>query len=98
MIGENIRTLRGTALLVPAHTPADMAYSAGVAVFVVDTLFMPDVGTARADFPGGVAHALNRSVHKLLALPTTTRVLVCHDYPPTTRHLPEKIPWARGAP
>ena len=62
-----------------------MAYLAGDAVFVGDTLFMPDVGTARADFPGGDAHALNRSVHKLLALPTTTSVLVCHHYLPTTR-------------
>ena len=77
-----IGTLEATALLVPGHTPADMAYRVGDAVFVGDTLFMPDVGTARADFPGGDAHALYRSIQRLLALPADTRVFVCHDYPP----------------
>ncbi|MES2942107.1 MAG: MBL fold metallo-hydrolase, partial [Pseudomonadota bacterium] len=80
-----IGSLQATALLVPGHTPADMAYEIGDAVFVGDTLFMPDVGTARADFPGGNARALYRSIHKLLALPPATRLFVCHDYPPATR-------------
>jgi len=74
-----------TALWVPGHTPADMAYHVEDAVFVGDTLFMPDVGTARADFPGGDAAALYRSIQRLLALPGDTRVHVCHDYPPSTR-------------
>ncbi len=77
--------LRAQALLVPGHTPADMAYQIGDAVFVGDTLFMPDVGTARADFPGGDAHQLYRSIRKLLALPADTRMFMCHDYPPATR-------------
>lgn len=74
-----------TALLVPGHTPADLAYRVGDAVFVGDTLFMPDVGTARTDFPGGSASALYRSIARLLALPAHTRLLHCHDYPPATR-------------
>ncbi len=73
------------ALLVPGHTPADMAYVVDGAVFVGDTLFMPDVGTARADFPGGDAHALYASMQRILALPPETRVFVCHDYPPAGR-------------
>ena len=72
-------------MLVPGHTPADMAYRIEDAIFVGDTLFMPDVGTARADFPGGDAHALYRSIHKVLALPLETKVFVCHDYPPKSR-------------
>jgi glyoxylase-like metal-dependent hydrolase (beta-lactamase superfamily II) len=74
-----------SALHVPGHAPADMAYLAGDAVFVGDTLFMPDVGTARADFPGGDAHQLYRSIRKLLLLPADTRIFVCHDYPPAER-------------
>jgi len=74
-----------TALLVPGHTPADMAYLIDGAVFVGDTLFMPDVGSARADFPGGDAQQLYRSMRRLLALPAETRVYVCHDYPPSSR-------------
>lgn len=70
-----------TALLVPGHTPADLAYQVGDVVFVGDTLFMPDVGSARADFPGGDARQLYRSVRRLLALPPKTRLFVCHDYP-----------------
>ena len=70
-----------TALLVPGHTPADLAYQIDDAVFVGDTLFMPDVGSARADFPGGDARQLYRSVRRLLALPPETRLFVCHDYP-----------------
>jgi glyoxylase-like metal-dependent hydrolase (beta-lactamase superfamily II) len=69
-----------TALHVPGHTPADLAYRAGDAVFVGDTLFMPDYGTARADFPGGDARALYRSIRRLLALPPETRLFMCHDY------------------
>ena len=81
----DIGTVQATALLVPGHTPADMAYLVDGCAFVGDTLFMPDVGTARADFPGGDAHQLYRSIQRLLALPLETRVYVCHDYPPATR-------------
>jgi glyoxylase-like metal-dependent hydrolase (beta-lactamase superfamily II) len=77
--------LTARALFVPGHTPADMAYRIGDAVFVGDTLFMPDVGTARCDFPGGDAHTLYRSIRKLLALPADTRLFMCHDYPPNGR-------------
>jgi glyoxylase-like metal-dependent hydrolase (beta-lactamase superfamily II) len=80
-----IGDVKMTALHVPGHTPADMAYLAGDAVFVGDTLFMPDVGTARADFPGGDARQLYRSIRKLLLLPAQTRIFVCHDYPPGER-------------
>jgi glyoxylase-like metal-dependent hydrolase (beta-lactamase superfamily II) len=65
---------------VPGHTPADIAYNVGDAVFVGDTLFMPDYGTARADFPGGNARTLYRSIKRLLALPPKTRLFMCHDY------------------
>src|SRR5690606_22599141 len=68
------------AIHVPGHTPADLAYRIGDAVFVGDTLFMPDYGTARADFPGGDARQLYRSIRKLLALPRATRLFMCHDY------------------
>ncbi len=68
------------ALHVPGHTPADMAYVIGEAVFTGDTLFMPDFGTARADFPGGDARKLYRSIHRLLSLPEETRLFLCHDY------------------
>jgi len=67
-------------LHVPGHTPADLAYKIGDAVFVGDTLFMPDYGTARADFPGGDARQLYRSIRKLLSLPRETRIFLCHDY------------------
>lgn len=80
-----IGTLTARALFVPGHTPADMAYHVGDAVFVGDTLFMPDVGTARCDFPGGDARTLYRSIRRILALPATTRLFVCHDYPPSAR-------------
>ena len=85
--GETFRIgeVEATALLVPGHTPADMAYLVDGVVFVGDTLFMPDVGTARADFPGGDAHTLYRSIHRILALPPETRMYVCHDYPPKGR-------------
>ena len=80
-----IGDVEAVAMLVPGHTPADMAYRIEDVIFVGDTLFMPDVGTARADFPGGDAHALYRSIHKVLALPPETTLFVCHDYPPPTR-------------
>ncbi|OBX18560.1 MBL fold metallo-hydrolase [Erythrobacter sp. QSSC1-22B] len=68
------------ALHVPGHTPADMAYVIGDAVFTGDTMFMPDYGSARADFPGGDARQLYRSVRRLMALPDKSRVFLCHDY------------------
>ena len=67
-------------MYVPGHTPADVAYRIGDAAFVGDTLFMPDYGTARADFPGGDARTLYRSIRRLLALPDATRLFLCHDY------------------
>lgn len=75
------------ALHVPGHTPACMAYLVGEALFVGDTLFMPDAGTARCDFPGGDARSLFESCQRLLALPDETRVFVCHDYQPGGRDL-----------
>lgn len=69
----------------PGHTPACVSYKIGDAVFVGDTLFMPDYGTARADFPGGDARTLYRSIRKLLALPPETRLFMCHDYKPEGR-------------
>lgn len=68
------------ALHVPGHTPADLAYVVGDAVFTGDTLFMPDYGTARADFPGGDARQLYRSIRRLLSLPAEARLFLCHDY------------------
>lgn len=68
------------AVHVPGHTPADIAYVIGDAAFIGDTLFMPDYGTARADFPGGDARTLFRSIRRLLTLPAATRVFLCHDY------------------
>ena len=68
------------ALHVPGHTPADMAYVVGDALFTGDTMFMPDYGSARADFPGGDARHLYRSVRRLMQLPDATRVFLCHDY------------------
>jgi glyoxylase-like metal-dependent hydrolase (beta-lactamase superfamily II) len=80
--GETFRIggLDAVALHVPGHTPADMAYVIGNAAFIGDTLFMPDYGTARADFPGGDARQLYRSIRKLLSLPPETRLFMCHDY------------------
>ncbi len=82
-IGE----LTGKVIYVPGHTPACIAYAIGDAVFVGDTLFMPDVGTARCDFPGGDARTLYASVQKLLSLPPQTRLFMCHDYPPNQREV-----------
>jgi glyoxylase-like metal-dependent hydrolase (beta-lactamase superfamily II) len=72
-------------LYTPGHTPACISYRIGDAVFIGDTLFMPDYGTARADFPGGDARALYRSIQRLLKLPGETRLFVCHDYMPPGR-------------
>ena len=80
-----IGNVAATAMWVPGHTPADMGHRIEDAVFVCDALFMPDVGTARADFPGGDAHKLYQSIRKLLALPPETKIFVCHDYPPASR-------------
>lgn len=82
-VGELI----GKVLFVPGHTPACVAYQFGDAVFVGDTLFMPDVGTARCDFPGGDARALYASTRKILSLPPETRLFMCHDYPPNDRDI-----------
>lgn len=81
--GETFRIgdLEAKALHLPGHTPADMAYRIGGAVFVGDTIFMPDVGTARCDFPGGDPRTLYRSIRRLLDLPTDTVLYMCHDYP-----------------
>jgi glyoxylase-like metal-dependent hydrolase (beta-lactamase superfamily II) len=73
------------AIYVPGHTPACMAYEIGDALFVGDTLFMPDVGTARCDFPGGDARTLYQSIQKILAHPNETKLYMCHDYPPSDR-------------
>lgn len=75
-----VGALEGIALHVPGHTPADMAFVIGDAAFVGDTLFMPDYGTARADFPGGDARKLFQSIRRLLSLPGETRLFMCHDY------------------
>ncbi|QWE20965.1 MBL fold metallo-hydrolase [Polynucleobacter sp. AP-Kolm-20A-A1] len=85
--GEEIQfgNLSLKSLFVPGHTPACMAYQVGDAVFVGDTMFMPDVGTARCDFPGGDAHTLYKSMQKILSLPGETRLFMCHDYPPNGR-------------
>ena len=78
------------ALHVPGHTPADIAYVIGDAAFVGDTMFMPDYGSARADFPGGDARKLYRSVRRLMRLPDQTRVFLCHDYKAPNR---EEFVW-----
>lgn len=88
-----IGDLWARVMSVPGHTPACVAYVIGDAVFVGDTLFMPDVGTARCDFPGGNAHTLYRSVRKLLALPPQTRLFMCHDYPPLVDGRPRAVTW-----
>lgn len=76
----SIGDIAAVALHVPGHTPADMAYVVGDSAFVGDTMFMPDYGTARADFPGGDARQLYRSIRRLMQLPDETRVFLCHDY------------------
>ena len=79
--------MEAEALHTPGHTPACMAYHVGDALFVGDTLFMPDFGTARCDFPGGDARVLYQSIQKLLAFPPETRLFMCHDYMPGGREL-----------
>lgn len=76
----SIGALEALVIATPGHTPACVSYKIGDAVFVGDTLFMPDYGTARADFPGGDAHQLYRSIRRLLSLPPATRLFMCHDY------------------
>lgn len=79
-----IGTLNVEVIATPGHTPACVSFKIGDAVFVGDTLFMPDYGTARADFPGGDARTLYRSIRKILLLPPETRLFMCHDYLPAT--------------
>jgi len=83
----SIGDLKGYVLHVPGHTPADVAYVIGDAAFVGDTLFAPDLGSARADFPGGDAHTLYHSARRLMTLPEETRLYLCHDYPPEGREV-----------
>jgi glyoxylase-like metal-dependent hydrolase (beta-lactamase superfamily II) len=86
--GERFRigALEVEVLYTPGHTPADITYKIEDAAFVGDTMFMPDYGTARADFPGGDARQLYRSIRKLMALPPDTRLFMCHDYKAPGRH------------
>jgi glyoxylase-like metal-dependent hydrolase (beta-lactamase superfamily II) len=81
----HIGELRGRALATPGHTDDSLTYLIGDAAFVGDTVFAADTGTARADFPGGDARQLYRSIRKLLSLPDATRLFLCHDYPPAQR-------------
>ena len=80
-----IGALEAEVMFTPGHTPACVSYHIADAVFVGDTLFMPDYGTARADFPGGDARALYQSIQRLMALPARTRLFMCHDYQPGGR-------------
>jgi len=80
-----IGKLSATVIATPGHTPACLSFLIGDAVFVGDTLFMPDFGTARCDFPGGDAETLYESIQKILTLPPQTRIFLCHDYPPEGR-------------
>ena len=80
-----IGNLEGGVIYLPGHTPACVGYQISDAVFVGDTIAMPDVGTARCDFPGGDASVLFKSIRKLLSLPPETRLFMCHDYPPSER-------------
>lgn len=81
----SIGALQALVMHTPGHTPARLSYRVGADAFVGDTLFMPDYGTARCDFPGGDARTLYRSIRKLLALPPATRIHLCHDYAPDGR-------------
>jgi glyoxylase-like metal-dependent hydrolase (beta-lactamase superfamily II) len=76
----DVGSLQGEVIYTPGHTPACVSYRIGDSVFVGDTMFMPDYGTARADFPGGDARTLYRSIRRLLDLPPQTRLFLCHDY------------------
>ena len=86
----SLGSIQGRAIHTPGHTPACMSYLIGDALFVGDTLFMPDYGSARCDFPGGDARQLYRSVQKIFALPEATRMFLCHDYLPDGR---KEIAW-----
>lgn len=90
--GETISfgSLAIESIAVPGHTPACLAYKIGDAIFVGDTLFPPDVGTARCDFPGGDASTLYKSIKKILSYPESTNLYMCHDYPPTDRKVIDK--------
>jgi glyoxylase-like metal-dependent hydrolase (beta-lactamase superfamily II) len=81
----DVGTLHGRVLATPGHTDDSLTYLIGDAAFVGDTVFAPDTGSARTDFPGGDAHKLYRSIQALLALPDHTRIFLCHDYPPAAR-------------
>lgn len=82
----NIGSMQFRVMHTPGHTPADLAYIVNESMaFVGDTLFMPDVGTARCDFPGGSAQTLYQSIQRLLSLPPETEIYICHDYPPEGR-------------
>ena len=83
----DIGSMRALAIYTPGHTPACMTHVVGDAAFVGDTLFMPDGGSARADFPGGDAATLYASIQKILALPDTMRLFMCHDYGPNGREI-----------
>jgi glyoxylase-like metal-dependent hydrolase (beta-lactamase superfamily II) len=87
--GETISfgNLNIESIPVPGHTPACLAYKVDDAIFVGDTLFPPDVGTARCDFPGGDASTLYKSIKKILSYPESTNLYMCHDYPPTDRQV-----------
>jgi glyoxylase-like metal-dependent hydrolase (beta-lactamase superfamily II) len=85
--GFQIGTIRAKAIHTPGHTPACVTYHIGDTVFVGDTLFMPDFGTARCDFPGGCAATLYQSIRKILSLPPQTRMFLCHDYQPGGREV-----------
>ena len=87
--GFRVGAVAAHAFSTPGHTPACMSYLIGDALFVGDTMFMPDSGTARCDFPGGDAHTLYASIRKILRLPAETRIFVCHDYAPSRDHLCE---------
>ena len=80
--GEHFRvgSIEAEVIYTPGHTPACVSYKIGDAVFIGDTMFMPDYGTARADFPGGNAHELYHSIQRILSLPPETRLFMCHDY------------------
>ena len=80
-----IGNLTARVMATPGHTPACITYVIGDAAFIGDTMFAPDYGTARCDFPGGDARALYRSIHRILSLPPETRLFQCHDYPPDGR-------------
>ena len=84
-----IGSIKCKVINTPGHTPACTAHVIGNSIFVGDTLFMPDLGSARADFPGGDARELYRSIQKILSYPDDTLIFVCHDYPPSSR----KVEW-----